>query len=117
MSQLGPYSTPDSIAKLDGRTREARRLKQIRAELVQHLGGSPSPTQKIMIDRSAILLLRLEIMDREALGGAVMSDHDQRAFLGWSNSLARMLRHLGLKGAAGKAPTLVDYLAKRDGAE
>ena len=88
-------------------------MKEIRQELTQHLGGSPSATQRLMIDRVAMMMLRMELMDREAMNGTPMADHDQRAYLGWANSVSRMLRHLGLKGADGKAPTLSDYLQNR----
>ena len=65
-----------SIAKLDGRTREARRLKQINADLVQHVGGTPSPPQRIMINRAAVLLLRLEGLS----GGIVRSPKVSNTF-------------------------------------
>ncbi|GAN81464.1 hypothetical protein [Acidocella aminolytica] len=115
MPKIGPHSSAVALAKLDGRTKEARRLKEIRTELCEHLGGTPSSTQTILIDRVAILLLRLEIMDAKALDGTPMTDHDQRAYLAWANALSRMLRHLGLKGQAGKPPTLADVLKATKG--
>jgi hypothetical protein len=117
MKLISPHSRPGKLAVLDGRRAEARRMKETRQELTQHLGGSPSVTQRLMIDRIATMMLRMELMDREAFNGTPMSDRDQRAYLGWANSVSRMLRHLGLKGADGKAPTLKDYFAKQGDAE
>ncbi|MDE2343423.1 MAG: hypothetical protein KGL63_08555, partial [Betaproteobacteria bacterium] len=83
------------------------------AELASHLGGKPSTTQRILIDRVATLLLRMELMDKETFAGGAQTDRDRRTYLGWHNAVSRSLRHLGLKGADGKAPTLSDYLQNR----
>ncbi|MDE1906711.1 MAG: hypothetical protein KGH75_09725 [Rhodospirillales bacterium] len=115
MKPITPHSRPGKLAILDGRRAEARRMKEIRLELAQHVGGKPSATQRLLIDRVAMMMLRMELMDKEALNGTPMADRDQRAYLGWANAVSRALRHLGLKGVDGKAPGLADYLnARRD---
>jgi len=95
------------------RTREGQRAKHFRAELVAHLGGAPSTTQRALIEQAVQIKLRLAVMDRAFAGTAVMTAHDSRVYLAWSNSLVRTLRTLGLKGHAERPPSLADYLGAR----
>ena len=96
MSQIGPYSSAHTLSNLDGRTREAKLLRRVRSELTAHVGGKPSATQRMLIERAATLALHVETLDRKVLQGGVMSEHDSRTYLAWSNSLTRTLRELGL---------------------
>jgi hypothetical protein len=98
---------------MDGRRAEARRMKEVKADLLAHLGGKASATQKMMIDRIAVLMLRVEMMDRKAMEIGGQTDHDQRVYLAWMNSVSKMLRHLGLEGPPAKTKTLADHLAER----
>lgn len=109
---IGPYSRPHALAKLDGRRREARLMQEARAELVQHLGGSPSAVQRRLIDRAAILALRLAMMDAKAPDGN-LTERDAREYLCWNNAYVRTLGQLGLKAAPPPAPTLAEHLARR----
>ncbi len=113
MTPLGPHSRPGKLALIDGRTAEARRLKTIREELAQHLGGKASIVQRMMIERVSILLLRMELMDRKALSEGSLGERDSREYLGWNNAASRMLRTLGLHGAPMPAPDINGYLASR----
>lgn len=113
MPKLGPYSRPKSLARMDGRSPEARLLRQTREDLVAHLGGSPSAVQMVLIERACWLSLRLSLFDRKLAEGGDLSERDGREYLAWSNSLARLLKQLGLKGAAGRPRTLQDHLASR----
>ena len=113
MTQIGPYSRPDALRKMDGRTWEAKLLKHVRAELVAHVGGTPSATQKALIDRAAWLSLHVAQIDQRTADGRQMTEHDSRTYLAWSNSLARTLKALGLKGVAQQGPDLKTYLAAR----
>ena len=103
MRQIGPHSRPHRLAVIDGRRAEAKLMKQFRADMVAHCGGQPSATQTALIDRAAILHLRLVLMDRESLEG--MTDRNARMYLAFSNSLARTLRQIGMKGAPTRTPT------------
>ncbi|MGI4946937.1 MAG: hypothetical protein ACRYHQ_41335, partial [Janthinobacterium lividum] len=62
------------------------------------------------------LALHVETLDRKVLEGGVMSEHDSRTYLAWSNSLTRTLRELGLKSVAGKPADLHSYLAQPEAA-
>lgn len=112
MKRIGPYSNPDRLAKLDGRRREARQIREAIADLTRHVGGRPSPVQRRLIERAAVLALRLALMDAKSPDGS-LSEKDAREYLCWNNSYVRTLRQLGLKGAAPAAPTLADHIASR----
>jgi hypothetical protein len=114
--QIGPYSRRHRLAKLDGRTKEAALLRETRARLVAHVGGSPSAVQAELIERAAQLTLKVAQLDAKLDAGA-MTDHDHRHYLAWSNTLTRTLAHLGLKAAAERAPSLADYLAAKAASE
>jgi len=96
-----PHLTPHSrlLARgcVDGRSREGRFLAAARAELAEHVGGSPSRAEQVLIDRIAWLRLHVMLIDERASGGVPMSGHDQRAYLAFSNAISRETRKLGLK--------------------
>ena len=123
MPKLGVYSKEIVLARPDGRTREARLLKQMRAALFAHLGGEArlTPPRRALVERAAMLQLRLATLDAKILDGG-FTDHDSRAYLAWNNSLVRLLGQLGLEPAASKQPadpmaTLRAYAAARQGSE
>jgi hypothetical protein len=98
------------LAKLDQRTREARLMRETRAELVRHVGGTPSATQAALIDQLVQIKLRLAVMDRRFAETDAQTDHDTRTYLAWANSYARLLAQLGLKATPPPRPTLREYL-------
>lgn len=103
---VGPYSRPKAISKLDGRSRPARLMRKVRAELIAHLGGRPSTTQLMLVEQVVQLRLRMALMDEKFAITGEQTLHDSATYLAWSGSLARLLRHLGMKGPAPKAPSL-----------
>lgn len=107
-SRVGPHSRPNALATLDGRRREAKLMSQTRAELIAHVGGKPNAIQRRLIERAAVLALRLALMDAKAPDGG-MSEKDAREYLAWSNSYVRTLRELG-PAVAEQRPSLRDYL-------
>lgn len=113
MPALSPHSSQTTLAKLDGRTREARLMQQVRKELTDHVGGSPSATQRALIERAVNISVRLAVMDQRFAETKTQTEHDSRTYLAWSNSLTRTMRSLGLKGASNRTPTLADYLAQK----
>jgi hypothetical protein len=76
MPRIGPHSRPDKLQIVDGRLAEAKLMARVRAELTQHLGGKPSATQRILIDRAAALSLRIHLMDRESARSGGMSERN-----------------------------------------
>jgi hypothetical protein len=98
------------LSKLDGRTREANLMKRVREELYAHVGGKPTTTQRLLIERAVILSLRVAQIDAKILAGEPLTTHDSNFALAWNNALRRTLVALG-SGAAARAPTLADHLA------
>jgi hypothetical protein len=103
------------LRKVDQRTKEAAHLRRVKAELRQHVGGTPSVTQAMLIDRAAILSLRVTQLDAQMAETGALSDFTSRTYLAWSNSLTRTIAALGLKPSAKtNGPTdLEAYLASR----
>jgi hypothetical protein len=107
---LSPRCRLATLAKLDGRRKEARLLRDTRAELVEHVGGRPSAVQRRLIERAAMLALRLALMDARAPDGN-LSERDAREYLCWNNAYVRTLRELGIQPAAERPMSPADALA------
>jgi hypothetical protein len=71
--------------------------------------------QRALIDRAAWLTLHISQMDRKALEGDGLSERDSRQYLGWSNTLMKVMKSLGADRPAPEAPrrTLTDHLRER----
>jgi hypothetical protein len=83
----------------------------VRADLTAHVGGNPSYTQKLLIDRAAVLSLRLAKLDAKIVADDGLTLHDNNHAIAWSNALTRVLVALGVQPAAAKPTTLADHLA------
>ncbi len=101
MPGLGPCSRPSVLAKLDGRTREARLLAEGRADLTAHLGGNPSATQRRLIEVAAGLSLRIAALGARTAAGAAPTDCEANTYTRACAALSATPRHLGTQGAAG----------------
>jgi hypothetical protein len=116
--RISPYSPSTMLAKLDGRTKEARLLAKVRDDLIRHVGGQPTVTQRHVIERVAWLSLRCALLDRKMATGS-FSPHDNREFLACSGALTRLLTKLGFKASdkLASGPSFSEYLkAKLSGA-
>jgi hypothetical protein len=109
MPKLGPYARDIVLARPDGRTREARLLKQVRQELTKHLGGKLTAPQRALVERVAYLQLRCAVLDRRIIDGS-FSDFDSKQYLAFSNSLRRALSSLGLDAAAPAKMDPAEYI-------
>jgi hypothetical protein len=100
----GPYSSDGAIAKLDRRFKEMRYLQRCRDELTAHVGGEPTLVQRQLIERAAILMLRVRMMDRRLLedAGSAFTGNDSTQFCAWSNALSRTLVLLDLTVTGGR---------------
>jgi hypothetical protein len=119
-ARLGPHSRALRRGvvgdQIDGRSREGRFLRAAEAELIAHVGGEPSFTQRLLIRRAARAMLRLELLDGKMADGS-WTDHDARTFGGLSNNLRLCLRELGLKAVPKDKPlSLADIAARHGGA-
>jgi len=106
---LGPYSRRHRLRGLDRRTLESRIFEEFRANLIAHVGGSPTAVQSALIERCCWLHLRLTMLDQKLANG-VFTEHDSNQYLAWSNSQGRLLRHLGVN-ATQKQPRFLERLA------
>jgi hypothetical protein len=100
---------------MDGRTEIGRFVRNLEAELIAHIGGAPSITQKLMIDRIIRTKLQLDSLD-EKLAAGTFTPHDQRTYGALLNAHRLGLRELG-KPAAAKVPTLAEHLANLEAAQ
>jgi hypothetical protein len=112
MARITPHSTPTTLAKIDGRTREARLMQKVRSELTEHVGSNPSATQRAMIERAVNLSVRIALMDQKFIETGIQTEHDSRTYLAWSNTLTRTMRELGMKPAAQRTPTIAEIMAR-----
>ena len=106
----GPYSRDAAIARPRAQTKEARFCNRVRSDLTAQIGGTPTATQKYMIERIVMVLLRIELMDCVALKNSTLTDSQARDYLAWNNTVSRMLRSLGTK--AGNPPPTFDHFSE-----
>jgi hypothetical protein len=99
-----------TLAELDLRTAEGKFCAGIRAALVEHVGGNPTPPMQILIGLAALKSLRLELMMSRILSDEQIKEGDDGKFLSWANSLRRDLLALGLERMRELPQSLTDYL-------
>jgi hypothetical protein len=115
--RLSKHHRTQTVRRLDGRTREARRIKTISADLAAHLGGPErvNPAQRLMIERIAIDTLRLEKLDLKMTAGT-FTEHDGRVGHALRNSIRLALRDLGVVRLPPDPPMSADdFLGVRAG--
>ena len=105
------YSRPVRMAGVTTRTIEGRLIRDIRADLLKHVGDAPSATQRALVERCVMLSVQLARMDARSLREGAMSDHASREYLAWSNTLTRTMKALGLAGPKPRAKTLDEIRA------
>jgi hypothetical protein len=71
-------------------------MRRVRAELTEHVGGHPSVTERMLIERATMLSLRVAQIDAKILSDEVLTLHDNQHALAWINALRRTLVDLGL---------------------
>lgn len=101
------------MARLDGRSREARFRKQLRAELVRHVGSRPSGVQQQLIDLAVDTAFQIELMRQNRAENGALAEHSHRVMLAWANIYRRVLLQLGLTGVADKPLSLAELMAQK----
>lgn len=124
--KLGAYSRVlrrGAIARsIDGRSTEGRYLRDFERQMVEHLGGAPSPPERLLISRLARTSLRLMLLE-EKMDAGTWTDLDARTHSGLQGAFRGMLATLTAKTPAlppvppqaAPAPprmTLKDYLRR-----
>ncbi len=99
------------LRQLDGRSREAKIIREIQAALVDALGGDPSPQQILIIQRACVKALRCAAMEHEILSrDGDVPDSLQHDYLRWSRELRSDLLALGLDRRSAEVADLKSYL-------
>ena len=114
-AEIGPHSPRFRLRRLDRRTRAGKFLIATERALSGHLGGPEqvSVPQRILIERVASDLLRLELLE-EKLAAKTFTDHDARVAHALRNSIRLALRDLGFdKAVSSPALSLDAYLAQK----
>lgn len=83
------YKRARGFGRVDGRTREAKLLKQTKADLLQLLGRAPDPLESALIAQIARLTLQIALLDEKFASGQA-SNYDQGVYLSWTRALAAL---------------------------
>ena len=99
--------------EVDGRTADARRFRDITAEITSDLGGSDtlSEGQRQLARRAAMLSVEAERMEAASIAGEAF---DLSAYGSLTDQLGRCFNRLGLKRVARevRAPTIAELRAR-----
>ena len=106
---IGPFSKPGVLAKVDGRSREARRLLAIETQFGEHIGGDPTVVQAELIHRTAWLMILSEKLDERLVDGE-FTERIMRQYVCWQNAIRRNLQVLGVDETVKGGPSLGDVL-------
>ncbi len=98
------------LGDVDGRSREARRYRDVYAALIAHLGGEDhaSEVKRHLAKRASALIVWAEVEEAKLATGEAL---DVQTYTTAVNALRRLLGDLGLERAARDVtPPLSDYL-------
>lgn len=101
------------LGEVDGRSREARRFRDVFSALIVHLGGDDhaSEARAHLAKRAAALITWAEIEETKLAAGERL---DVQTYTTAVNTLRRLLGDLGLdRQAKDVTPALGDYLASK----
>ncbi len=99
LRETDAYTGIGAIAIARSRSKEARFLSRIRAMLIAHI-GTPNALQSILIERTAMTLLRLERMDAISLKDVDAANRQAADYRQLQNFAATLLARLGLESMA-----------------
>lgn len=101
------------LANIDNRSPIARRIKELLADYVAHLGGEPSEVQRTICKRAAALVVWAESAESKMANGEEL---DIASYTTATNTLHRYLSSLGMHRAMRDVtPSLKAYVAKTYG--
>ncbi len=100
------------MGKIVGSTALGRFIRNLEAELVAHVGGHPSITQRLLIDRIIKLRLQLDRLDERLDADGELSEHACRLRMAAENRLRLDLVALGLAPRPPPVPTLEQELVR-----
>jgi hypothetical protein len=98
---------------VDGRSSSARRWKDLVEEFSQELGGELSAAEVILVKQCALVALRVEQLQADAVSGAEINDSD---IVRYSNATARLFTALAKQRASkpkSAVPSIAEHFAKK----
>jgi hypothetical protein len=101
------------VDTIDGRSRDARRFRDVLAQILEDLGVADhlSEGQKQLARRAALMSLKCEKLEAKAVAGEQI---DLEAFGKLSDRIGRAFQRLGLKRQPKDVtPSLAEYLASK----
>jgi len=96
---------------VDGRSRPGKWMNHLRLELIQHLGGSPSVAESILIEQVVIKVLKSHLYHVGLFKNKSFGSKDHA--LAIQNSIRLDLQVLGLQKRAKKVDDLQEYLRQK----
>jgi hypothetical protein len=111
MSKIGPYSWEFVLMNADPSTKEGQLVITIRNQLTRELGGNLTPTQALLVERAAMMQLRLALLDVRMYEGR-LTGYDNASYVAFSNGLRRVLIALGLETLDAPHTTLDDVVTE-----
>jgi hypothetical protein len=97
-----------------GTSPEGVYIRQVREGLICHVGGAPSATQRILIERAVMQTAHLAQIDLAAMRSGGLSADATGQLIRLEGNLRRTLAALGMAAAAPRQLTLAEHLAARD---
>lgn len=111
--KAGPYSrVRGGIKGLDKRTKAARHIAKHKADLIAHIGRTPSFTEMAIIDRASVLSLRIALMEAQTGPGGEMTEKNSRELLCWVNAYCRLMTQLGLEATPARVQDTRSHLER-----
>jgi hypothetical protein len=110
--RIRPRSNLHSLQRIDQRTKAGQLYRRVHTELTAAVGGNPDFTQRLLIERCAIMQVRLAMIDEEILAGRMLSDIGDRSTISWANCLRRTLAQLGIRPVPDHGQAFSDVMAE-----
>jgi hypothetical protein len=88
-------------------------MRRVRRQLTEHVGGKPSVVERMLIERAAVLCLRLAKIGEKIINeSGPLTLCDTNFVIAWQNALTKVLKALGVDAAASPVPKLEDIIAE-----
>ncbi|MGY4193381.1 hypothetical protein [Bradyrhizobium sp. USDA 4520] len=98
-------------ARIDGRTKHAKRLRALIDGLLKDLGHAPSVTERALAEQAASLIVCREALERAMAAGEPVNANEVTKLAGVIARCLTGLRSKGGKRSAGSATTIRERLA------
>jgi hypothetical protein len=108
--RIGPFCRDKTLTMIDRRSRAGRFWAACEKELIDHVGGTPTPAQRLIIQAATLKATRMALLSDMLLSGDTPSEGSDHHALAWLNSMRLDLQALGLEPKVIKTPQLADLI-------